>query len=90
LRRIVSKNQRSSAAQVTAELIVRLEDSVSIKIVLRELHKFNIASKAAIVEPLLLKVIFRCINGGVTTVRLEHNYKTWTSGNWKRVHVMVR
>jgi transposase len=41
LRRIVSKNHRTTAAQVTAELNMHLEDPVSTKTVLRELHESN-------------------------------------------------
>jgi hypothetical protein len=53
LRRIVSKNHRSTAAQVTAKLNIRLEDPVSTKTVGRELHKSNIHGRAAIAELLI-------------------------------------
>jgi hypothetical protein len=42
----MSKNQRTTAAKVTEELNIHLEDSVSTKIV-RQLHKSNIHSTAA-------------------------------------------
>jgi transposase len=42
LRRTVSKSHRTTAAQMTAELNIHLEDSVSTKIVQSELHKSNI------------------------------------------------
>jgi len=46
--RIVSKNQRNTAAKVTAELSIHLEDPVSTKTIGQELHKSNISSRAAI------------------------------------------
>jgi hypothetical protein len=52
LRRIVSKNHRSTAAQLTAKLSINLEDTVSAKTVQHELHKSNICGRAAIAEPL--------------------------------------
>jgi type IV secretory pathway VirD2 relaxase len=47
-RRILSKNNRTTAAQVTAELTIHFEDAVSTKTVRRELHKSNIHGGAAI------------------------------------------
>jgi hypothetical protein len=47
LRRAASKNN-STAALVTAEMKIHLEDPVSTKTVRRELHKFNIHGTAAI------------------------------------------
>jgi hypothetical protein len=41
MRRIVSKNHRTTAAQVTAEQNIHLGDPVSIKTVQCELHKYN-------------------------------------------------
>jgi transposase len=41
LRTIASKNHRSTAANVTAELNIHLQDLVSTKTVRRELHKSN-------------------------------------------------
>jgi hypothetical protein len=49
----LSKNYRTTAARVSAELIFHLEDSVSTKTVQRELHKSYIPSRAAIAEPLI-------------------------------------
>jgi hypothetical protein len=53
LRRIVSKNHRTTAAQVTAELNTHLEDPVSTKAVQHELHKSNIHGRAAIAKSLI-------------------------------------
>jgi hypothetical protein len=55
LRTIVSKNHTTTAEQVTAELNIHLEDTVSTKIVRRELHKSNIhdSGRAAIAKPLI-------------------------------------
>jgi hypothetical protein len=55
IRRIVSKNHRTTAAQVTAELNIHPEDHVSTKTVRREFHKSNIHGSAAIAEPLITK-----------------------------------
>jgi hypothetical protein len=52
LRRIVSKNDRITAAQVTAELNIHLEDPVYIKTVRRELHNSTSMARLHIVEPL--------------------------------------
>jgi transposase len=52
-RRIFSKNHKTTAAHVTAVLNTHLEDPVSTKTVLRELHKSNIHGKAAIARPLI-------------------------------------
>jgi len=48
LERIVSRNHRTTARKVTAELGIHLEDPVSTKTVRRELHKSNIHGKASI------------------------------------------
>jgi hypothetical protein len=53
LRRIVSKNHRTIAAQVTGELNIHHEDPVSTKTVRRELHKSNIIGRASIAKPLI-------------------------------------
>jgi hypothetical protein len=53
LRRIVLKNHRPTAAQVTAELNIHLEDPVSTKTVQHEIHKSNIHSRAATAKPLI-------------------------------------
>jgi hypothetical protein len=48
LKRIVSKNDRTSVAKVTAELSIHLAGPVR-----RELHKSNIHGRTAIVKPLI-------------------------------------
>jgi transposase len=52
LRRIILK-KHSTAAQVTPELNIHLEDPVSTKTVGRELHKSNIHGRAAIAKLLI-------------------------------------
>jgi hypothetical protein len=47
------KNHRNAAAQVTAELNIHLEDSVSTKTARSELHKSNIHGRAAIAKLLI-------------------------------------
>jgi transposase len=47
------KNHRTTAAHVTAELNIHLEDPVSTKTVRRELHESNIHCRAAIAKPLI-------------------------------------
>jgi hypothetical protein len=53
LRRIVSTNHTTTAAKVTGELNIHLEDPAPTKTARRELHKSNIHGKAAIVKPLI-------------------------------------
>jgi len=53
LKRIVSKNHRTAAAKVTANLNIHPEDPVSSQTVQRELHKSNIHGRAVIVKPLV-------------------------------------
>jgi hypothetical protein len=51
--RIISKNHRTTTAQVTAELNIHLEATVSTKTVRRELHKSNIHGRTAVAKPLI-------------------------------------
>jgi hypothetical protein len=51
LRRIVSKNHTTTAAQVKAELNIHIEDPVSTKTVRRELQISNIHGRAATAKP---------------------------------------
>jgi hypothetical protein len=53
LKRTLSKNHRTTAPKVTAELNIDLEDPFSTKTVRRELHKSNIHVIAEIAKPLL-------------------------------------
>jgi transposase len=55
LRMIVSKNYRTTAAHVTAEPNIHLQDPFSTKTVRRQLHKSNIHSRAATAKRLLRK-----------------------------------
>jgi anion-transporting ArsA/GET3 family ATPase len=84
LRRIVSKNHRSTAAQVTAKVNSHLEEPVSTKTVRRELHKSNVRSRAAITKLLITK------SNAQTRKQWCHEHKTWTSDNWKRARDMFR
>ena len=52
-KRIMSKNHRTTAAKVTEELNIHLEDPVSTKTVQRQLNKSNIHSRAASVKLLI-------------------------------------
>jgi hypothetical protein len=53
---VVSKNHQATAAQVTAEPNIHLEDLVSTKTVRRELHKSNIHGRATIAKPLITEI----------------------------------
>jgi hypothetical protein len=81
---IVSENLRTTAAQVTAELNIHLEDPVSTKTVRCELYKSNFRNWAAIAKPLITE------SNAQMCKRRCHGHKTWTSNNWKHVHDMVR
>jgi hypothetical protein len=80
LRRIVLKNHRTTAAQVTAELSIHLEDPISAEAVQLELHKSNICSRAAVAKPLITE----------SNAQMCHNCRIWTSDNWKCACEMVR
>ena len=65
-----SKNHRTTATEVTAELNVLHEDLVSTKTVQRELHKSNIHSRAAIAKPLgTLKNTKKAKKNGVMIIK---------------------
>jgi hypothetical protein len=68
------KNHRTTAAQVTAELNIHLEDPVQ-----WELHKSNIHSRATIAEPLIPE------NNAKRWKRWVDDHKTWTSDDCKYV-----
>ena len=55
LKRTVSKNHKITAANVTVELKIHLEDTFSTKTVGRELHKSNIHVTAATAQPLIIE-----------------------------------
>ena len=79
LKRMVSKNHGTTAAKVTAELSVHLEDPFSTKTVQQELHKSNIHGRAAIAKPLSTQ------NNTKRWKRWCDHHKTWTSVDWKYV-----
>jgi hypothetical protein len=72
LKRVVSKNHRTTAAKVTAEFSVHLEDTVSTKTVQQELHKSNIHSRAAIAKPLSTQNNAKRQRDGVMIIKPGH------------------
>jgi hypothetical protein len=78
LKTTVSKNHTTTAAQVTAELNVHLEDPVFTETVRRELHKSNIHGRAAIAKHLITE------SNAQTRKRWCHDHQTLASHNWKR------
>jgi hypothetical protein len=83
-RRIILKNHTTTAAQMSADLNIHLEDHISTKIVWHKLHKFNIHGRAAIDKPQITE------SNAQVCKRWCHDHKTWTSDNWKRACDMVR
>jgi transposase len=77
LLRTVLKNHTNTAAQMTEELNIHLEDPVSTKTVQRELHKSNVRGRATLAKPLITE------SNAQMCKRWYHNHKTWTRGNWK-------
>jgi hypothetical protein len=77
LRRVVSENHRTTAAQVTAELNIRFEDPVSTKLSVMRFTNPTSTAGLQLLNPRLLKVILRCVNDGVTTIKPGHK----TTGN---------
>jgi hypothetical protein len=75
VRRIVSKNHRTTAAQMTVELNIHLEDPVSTK--LFNMSFRNPTSMVGLQLPnlWLLKLLLRCVNNAVTTIKHQ------TTGN---------
>ena len=53
MKKIVSKNHRTAAAKVTAELIIHLEGALTTKTLRRELDKSTIHGRAASDKPLI-------------------------------------
>jgi len=78
LKKIVSKNHRTTAAKVTAELNIYLEDPVSTNTVW-ELHKSSIHYRAAIAKPLIPE------NNAKRWKRWCDDRKTWMSDDWKYI-----
>jgi len=74
----VSKNHRTTASNVQAELNIHFEDPVSTKTVHQQLHKFTIHSTAATPTPL--------INENTKSRKRQcDDHNTWTSDVWKYV-----
>jgi hypothetical protein len=74
LRRIISTNHTTTAAQVTAEVNIHLEDPVSTKTVLCGMSLTNPTSTVGLhlLNLWLLKIMLRCVNDGVTTIKPGH------------------
>jgi hypothetical protein len=79
-----SKNHTTTAAQLTAELNIYLEDPVYTKTVRRELHESSVHGGAAIAKSLITE------SDAQMRKRWCHDRKTWTSDSWKRARHMVR
>ena len=77
LKRIVSEYHRTTAAKVTVELNIHLENPVSTKIVWQELHISSIHGRAVIAKPLITE------NNAKRLKRWCDDHKTWTSDDWK-------
>jgi hypothetical protein len=73
VRRTVLKNHTTT----TAKLNIHLEDPVSTKTVRPELHTSTCMVGLQLLNILLLKVMLRCVNKGVMTIKLGHH----TTGN---------
>jgi hypothetical protein len=78
LRRIVSKSHTSTAAQLTAELNIYLEDPVSTKTVRRDFYKSSIHGDAAIAKTPITE------SNAQMSKQWCHDHKISTSDNWKR------
>jgi transposase len=70
LRRIVSKNHRTTVAQVTAELYSHPKDLVSTKIIRCELHKSTVGLQ--LLNLYLQKIMLTCVNDGIKTIKSGH------------------
>jgi len=71
-KRIVSKNHRTTAAKVAAELSIHLDHLVSIQTVRQEHHKSNIRGRDAIAKPLITE------NNAKRQKRWRDDHITWT------------
>jgi transposase len=69
LERIVSKNHRTAAPNVTAELNTHLEDPLSTKTVRQEFHKSNIHGRAAIAKILITENSTKSQRYGVMIIK---------------------
>jgi hypothetical protein len=68
----------------SAQLNIHLEDRVSTKTVLHELHKSNICGGATLAKPLITE------SNTQMRKRWCHDHKSWASDNWKRARDMAR
>jgi hypothetical protein len=68
----VSKNHRTTAAKVAAELSTHLEDPVPIKAIRPDIDNSNIRDRAAIAKPLIAE------NNTIRRKRRCDDHKTWT------------
>ena len=79
IKRIVSKNPRTTAPKVCAELNQHLSNPVSTKTVRREFHKAGYHERATIRKPLLS-------NQNVEKrMRWCRDHQTWSPDQWKKV-----
>jgi len=78
LKTTVSKNHRTTASNVQAELNIHFEDPVSTKTVHQQLHKFTIHSTAATATLLITE-------NAKSWKRWCDDHNTWTSDVWKYV-----
>jgi hypothetical protein len=77
LKRNVSKNYRTAAEKVTAELNIHREDPASTKTDCRELLKSKIHVGASIAKSLIIEYSAK------RRKRWCGDHKTWKSENWK-------
>jgi hypothetical protein len=75
----VSKNQRTIAAKVTAELNIHIVDPVSTKTLRRQFHKSHIHGRAAVAKHVIIE------NNAKRRKRRCDDHKTWTSDIWENV-----
>ena len=73
----MSKNHRSTAAKVTAELNIYLEDPFSTKTVWQDRHKYDIYGRAAVAEPVITENDTNRRKGWCD------DHKTWMSDDCK-------
>lgn len=79
LKRIVTRQHKTTAAKVTAELNSHLNITVSTKTVRRELHKSNFYGRAAIAKPFITE------KNAKLRKKWCRDYKNWTLDDWKNV-----
>jgi len=79
LKRNLSNNHRTTAAGVSAKLIIHLEDTVSTTTVGRKLHKSNIQGTATTAKRLVTE------NNATRSKRRSDIHKTWTASDLKNV-----